>query len=172
MAFDAFRGEFSSRMDSKARVSIPAAFRRILEQGSSPEPGRTRLVLIYGDPRRKFAAGYSLAGADKLAEKIGKLPIGSKERRALERHLVVLSVTLEIDEDGRTVLPPPVRAKIGLSAEDAAADIVFTGALDCFEIWKKATYDAEMAALDDLGSSLVAGDEDILSLLGRVGAGA
>ena len=65
-----------------------------------------------------------------------------------------------------------MRVKIGLNAEDGTADIVFTGALDCFEIWKKATYDAEMTALDDLGSGLVAGDEDILSLLGRVGAGA
>jgi MraZ protein len=172
MAFDAFRGEFSSRMDSKARVSIPAAFRRILEQGNASEPGRTRLVLIYGDPSRKFAAGYSLAGAAKLAEQIAALPQGSKQRRALERHLIVLSVTIEIDDDGRIVLPPPVRAKIGLGAEEAASDIVFTGALDRFEIWRKSTYDAEMATLDDLDEGLLADGEDILALLGRVGAGA
>ena len=173
MAFDAFRGEFGSRMDSKARVSIPAAFRRILDQGTTAtEPGRTRLVLIYGGPDRKFVAGYSLAGAEKLATMIRELPTGSKQRRALERHLVVLSVTLDIDDDGRIVLPPPVRAKLGLTADESAVDVMFTGALDYFEVWKKATYDAEMAALDDLGDDLVAEGDDILSLLGRIGPGA
>lgn len=173
MAFDAFRGEFGSRMDSKARVSIPAAFRRILDQGANTaEPGRTRLVLIYGDPRRKFVAGYSLAGAEKLATQIRDLPLGSKERRALERHMVVLSVTQDIDDDGRIVLPPPVRAKIGLTTDEGAAEVMFTGALDYFEVWKKATYDTEMAALDALDDGMIRDGEDILSLLGRAGAGA
>jgi MraZ protein len=172
MAFDAFRGEYGSRLDSKARVSIPAAFRRILDQGAIPaEPGRTRLVLIYGDPRRKFVAGYSLAGAERLAAQIRALPIGSRERRALERHMVVLSVTLEIDDDGRIVLPPPVRAKIGLEAEAGASDVIFAGALDYFELWKKSTYDIETAAFDHLDHGLLGADEDILSLLGRAGAG-
>ena len=31
MASEAFRGEFYQKVDAKARVSIPAAFRRILE---------------------------------------------------------------------------------------------------------------------------------------------
>jgi MraZ protein len=172
MAFDAFRGEFGSRMDGKARVSIPAAFRRILDQGiTASEPGRTRLVLIYGDPRRKFVAGYSLAGAERLAEQIRALALGSPARRALERHMVVQSVTLEIDEDGRIVLPAAVRAKIGLGAEDGALEVTFTGALDYFELWKKATYDAEMAALDQLDTGLLDEGEDILALLGRAGSG-
>lgn len=171
MAFDAFRGEFGSRMDGKGRVSIPAAFRRTLDQGAAAaEPGRTRLVLIYGDPRRKFVAGYSLEGADKLAAQIRALPMGSRERRAMERHLIALSVTLDIDDDGRIVLPPPVRAKLGLTGE-ASGEIVFTGALDYFELWQKATYDAEMAALDDLDADLLAEGEDILSLLGKAASG-
>ena len=173
MAFDAFRGEFGSRMDSKARVSIPAAFRRILDQGAATaEPGRTRLVLIYGDPRRKFVAGYSLAGAERLADQIRALPLGSPARRALERHMVVQSVTVEIDDDGRIVLPPPVRAKIGLSGEDGLSEVVFTGALDYFELWKRAVYDSEMAELDQLDAGLLGEGEDILSLLGRAGQAA
>ena len=31
MASEAFRGEFYQKVDAKARVSIPAAFRRILD---------------------------------------------------------------------------------------------------------------------------------------------
>lgn len=168
MALEAFRGEFGSRMDGKGRVSIPAAFRRTLDQGLA-EPGRTRLVLIYGDPRRRFVAGYSLEGADTLAAQIRALPMGSRERRAMERHLIAQSVTLEIDDDGRIVLPPPVRQKLGLAGE-ASGEVVFTGALDYFELWHKATYDAEMAALDQLDDGLLAEGEDILSLLGRAGA--
>ena len=38
MVSEAFRGEFYQKVDSKARVSVPAAFRRIIEAGVLPDP--------------------------------------------------------------------------------------------------------------------------------------
>ena len=74
-----------------------------------------------------------------------------------------LSVTLAIDEDGRTVLPTKVREKTGLSAEGGEA--VFAGALDTFQLWKSETYAADIrrAAEEDLAA--LPSDMDILSLL-------
>ena len=81
--------------------------------------------------------------------------------------MITLSVTVEIDDDGRIVLPPKVREKIAMSAEDVAkgGEAVFAGALDTFQIWKAATYDADIlrAAEDDLAD--LPEDMDILSLL-------
>ena len=47
---EAFRGEFYQKVDQKARVSIPAAFRRILD-ADDPQKGEkngTRLYMVYG----------------------------------------------------------------------------------------------------------------------------
>lgn len=165
MAFDAFRGVVATRMDTKARVSIPSAFRDTLDNGMAGTSGRTRLVLVYGDPRRKFVAGYSLKGMTQLTEEIRDMPRGSRARRALERHMIALSATIEIDDDGRVVLPMPVREKLGLSS--GAAEVVFAGALDFFELWQKETYDAEMAERDRIENDLLDHDDDILTLLSR-----
>ena len=62
---DAFRGEFTQRVDGKARVSIPAAFRRVLEAGD-PDSTRKRIVMVYGDTRRKYTECYTMAGAAAL----------------------------------------------------------------------------------------------------------
>lgn len=164
---EAFRGEFTQKVDGKARVSIPAAFRRVLEAGD-PDSTRKRIVMVYGDERRKFAECYTITEAARLEARIRALPLGSQKRRILERNLITLSVTLEIDDDGRIVLPGKVRDKIGLSADEMTkgAEAVFAGALDTFQIWKSATYDAEIlrAAEDDLAD--LPEDMDILSLLG------
>lgn len=163
---EAFRGEFTQRVDGKARVSIPAAFRRVLEAGD-PDSTRKRIVMVYGDSRRKFTECYTMAGAAVLEEKIKRLPLGSDKRRMLERNMITLSVTVEIDDDGRIVLPPKVREKVGIAPEDVARGVeaVFAGALDTFQLWKSDIYEAEIlrAAEDDL-ASLPEG-VDILSLL-------
>lgn len=160
---EAFRGEFTQKVDGKARVSIPSAFRRVLEAGD-PESARKRVVIVYGDDRRKFAECYTVAGAQRLETLIRKLPLGSPQRRLLERNMITLSVTVEIDDDGRIVLPPKVREKTGLSASDAG-EAVFAGALDTFQIWKPEIYQADIlrAAEEDLAA--LPADMDILSLL-------
>lgn len=163
---EAFRGEFTQRVDGKARVSIPAAFRRVLDAGD-PDSTRKRIVMVYGDTRRKYTECYTIAGAAALEEKIKKLPLGSQNRRMLERNMITLSVTLEIDDDGRIVLPPKVREKVGIAPEDVAKGVeaVFAGALDTFQLWKSDVYDAEIlrAAEEDLAS--LPDGVDILSLL-------
>lgn len=164
---EAFRGEFTQKVDAKARVSIPAAFRRVLEAGD-PDSSRKRIVIVYGDARRAYAECYSITQAQKLEEKIRQLPLGSRERRMLERNIVTLSVTLEIDDDGRIVLPPKVREKIGLSADDLTkgGEAVLAGALDTFQIWKRDTYDSEILRAAEADLADLPDDVDILSLLG------
>lgn len=163
---DAFRGEFTQRVDGKARVSIPAAFRRVLEAGD-PDSTRKRIVMVYGDTRRKYTECYTMAGAAALEEKIKGLPLGSDRRRILERNMITLSVTVEIDDDGRIVLPPKVREKCGLAPEDVAkgAEAVFAGALDTFQIWKSGVYDDEIRRLAEEDMASLPEGVDILSLL-------
>ena len=164
-----FRGEYYQKVDNKARVSIPAVFRRVLDAGDAPsaENPRTRIVMVYGGKSRQFVECYTVANADRVARMVRKLPMGSKQRQIAERDLITRSLTVEIDENGRIVLPQKVRDKIGYAEGDETA---FAGTLDRFQIWKRDTYDAINGGLDDEEDELPAGT-DVLSLLGDIDLG-
>jgi MraZ protein len=160
-----FRGEIYQKVDNKARVSIPAVFRRVLDAGDPPSPDfpRTRIVMVYGGKSRKFVECYTVAQAEVVAQQVRALPIGTKARQIAERDLITRSLTVEIDENGRIVLPQKVRDKIAFEDGDETA---FAGTLDRFQIWNRNTYDAMSGSLDDEEAELPAG-EDVLSLLSR-----
>ena len=166
---ESFRGEVVQKVDAKARVSIPAAFRRVLENGdpSWPESPRPRVIMVYGDERRRFVECYPINEMKRVEALIARLPKGSPRRRALERNLITLSVTVEVDEDGRIVLPQKVREKIGAAPEEFSGgfEAMFAGALETFQLWKRDAYEEEIAAqsleeMEELAEGL-----DILSLL-------
>jgi MraZ protein len=166
---ESFRGELSQKVDSKARVSIPAAFRRVLETGdpSWPETPRPKVVMVYGDERRRFVECYSITEMKRVEALIARLPKGSPNRRLLERNLITLSATVDIDDDGRIVLPPRVREKIGVTAADLAAgfEAIFAGTLETFQIWKRDVYDGEIADQSLVGVEELSGGLDMLALL-------
>ena len=163
MASEAFRGEFYQKVDSKARVSIPAAFRRILEAEdpvteANPRP---RLYMVYGGKARNFVECYSKQGADQLAADIEAMDMGSPERVRAERDLISRSVMVEIDADGRIVLPQRVREKMGFAGELAAdSEAAFAGFTNRFRLYRREVYDAELAEDED-------DDIDPLTLVGR-----
>lgn len=150
MASEAFRGEFYQKVDGKARVSIPAAFRRILEAEDTATESRPRVYMVYGGKNRTFVECYSKAGADALAAKIEAMDLGSPERDRAERDLISRSVMVEIEPDGRIVLPAKVRAKIGYGADElVGGEAAFAGFTNRFKLFRREVYDAEQAEEDD-----------------------
>ncbi|MFZ0100243.1 MAG: division/cell wall cluster transcriptional repressor MraZ [Gemmobacter sp.] len=165
---EAFRGEFNQKVDAKARVSIPAPFRRVLEAGDpSCEGGRPKFVMVYGRPNCAFVECYTIAGMKRLEARIRLMAPGTRERRLMERNFVTLSQLVEVDDDGRIVLPPKGREKIGLVPEimKDGAEAVFAGTLDTFQIWHRAAYEAELSAEEDADLDFLADGADLLSLL-------
>ena len=142
---ESFRGEYYQRVDSKARMLIPATFRRILEAGDerSAESPRTRLVIVYGGGRaRQFCEIYTMQQAEIVAAKVRRMKPGSPERQRAELELIKRSVTLEIDDDGRIVVPPQVREKLEIEA-DAMKDGVeatLAGVGNRLELWRGDIY--------------------------------
>jgi len=167
---EGFRGEYYQKVDSKARVSIPAAFRRVLDAGDPPTPEfpRTRIVMVYGGKSRQNVECYTQRGAEELSRKVLKLPLGSTARKIAERDLITRSQTVEIDDDGRIVLPQKVRDKIEFGDANETA---FAGTLDRFQIWRRDTYDMVNGVFDDEDDELPEG-VDVLSLLAEIDAGA
>ncbi|AML53270.1 MULTISPECIES: division/cell wall cluster transcriptional repressor MraZ [Falsihalocynthiibacter] len=137
-----FRGESNHKVDAKGRVSIPALFRRVLE-GADPEwrEGlQPRVVIVYGDEKRKQLECFPQEAIDEVDALIAKLPRGSSKRKALQRLYSAQAHPTTVDETGRLVLPAKLRNKIGLDGE-----AYFIGNGDTFEIWTPDAYDASMS---------------------------
>lgn len=141
-----FRGESTHKVDAKGRVSIPAAFRRVLEEGDPEwtEGLFPNLILAYGGKSRKFIEGYTMNSMDEVDDRIAKMPRGSKERRLLENLFSGQSVQLQIDVTGRLVLSQKLRDKIEIKDE-----AFFIASGDTFQIWKPSAYDAHATRMDE-----------------------
>ncbi|WP_319826609.1 division/cell wall cluster transcriptional repressor MraZ [Thalassovita sp.] len=157
-----FIGEHTFKVDGKGRVSIPADFRHELTEGDpqAAASGRPRMVIVYGHTSQKQLIVYTYAGFRALAEEIRALPRGSRKRKIMERMILNLSRSTELDNDGRFVLPQPLRDKIGLDA-----NAYFAGMGETFEIWKPETFDAENARITEDWLEEMGPDADPLSLL-------
>ena len=127
-----FRGEGIHKVDAKGRVSIPALFRRVLEN-CDPEwkDGlNANLVIVYGGETRNYLEVYTQKAINEVDEKISYLPRGSKERRSLEHIFNGQALYTQPDDSGRLVIPQRLREKIGIKKE---AHFKATG--DTFQIW-------------------------------------
>jgi len=118
-----FTGEHTQKVDGKGRMSIPADFRRVLEAG---------------DP--EWAPGLSprIRSSCWTSRPCQLLPRGSANKKKLSRLIIGQSIKLDVDKDGRTVMPIKQRQKLGLTD----GELTFSGLGDHFEIWKAETFSA------------------------------
>ncbi|MGQ0564822.1 MAG: division/cell wall cluster transcriptional repressor MraZ [Gemmobacter sp.] len=163
----AFKSHYTQKVDSKARVSIPAAFRRVLEAGDPihSETGRARVAIVYGGDDRAFLECYTITAMRRLETRIARMSPGDKRRIYLAHNVITLSQEVEIDDEGRIVLPAPAREKIGMASAKDGAEAIFAGTLDTFRVWHRDDWDADRARQKAIAETLLAPGEDMLSLL-------
>ncbi len=166
---EAFRGEVYQKVDAKGRVLIPAPFRRILDADDKAraEKENPHVYMVFGGKSRTFVECYSRRGADELAARVEAMQIGSNDRKRAERNLVSRSVMLELDPEGRVVLPPKVREKLAQGGPEVGpgTELVFAGVTNRFLLYTSAVYEAEEEEEDEED------DVDPLALVGRATAG-
>ena len=140
-----FRGESLHKVDTKGRVSVPAAFRRVLEEGDPDFSGGSspNFVIVYGGVRGNCLEGYTLSSISKIDKLISKLPRFSRDREMLERFINTQSIYMQLDETGRIVLSHLLKEKIGIGDE-----AIFAGMGEKFQIWEPKNYQNELEALD------------------------
>lgn len=145
-----FIGESHHKVDNKGRVSIPAAFRRVLVSGDPdcPEGGNPQMVIVYGGESRNYLECFTVAAIEKIYDEIEDMPRASKRRKAAQRLYSTHALYTSVDDTGRLVLPAKLRDKIELTDQ-----AFFASQGETFEIWKPETYEAAyLVALE--------GDED------------
>jgi MraZ protein len=135
---DRFVSNYTLRLDSKGRVSIPAPFRAVLArdgfEGLYCYPALDRPALDAG--------GNSLLA--EIESLITRFPPYSDEREQFATALYGTSETLKTDGEGRVILTEPLKEHAGI--RDAAT---FVGLGHKFQIWEPGRFRSELAEATD-----------------------
>ncbi|MDX1454249.1 MAG: division/cell wall cluster transcriptional repressor MraZ [Gammaproteobacteria bacterium] len=123
-----FRGVTNVKLDAKGRMSIPTRYRERLQ-----ETGAGKLVVTVD--RDHCLLLYTLPEWEKIEAKLVALPSFNVQARRLQRLLVGHATELDMDSNGRVLLPQPLREFAGI--EKAA---VMIGQGNKFEIWDEASW--------------------------------
>lgn len=121
-----FLGEFLHSVDAKGRVAIPARFRSKIERGAVLTRGVDACLYIY--PMEVW---------EQKARELDAANINPRQRRMIERRFFGMAFELELDAQGRIVVPVKLRQYAGLNGE-----AVVVGARERFEIWSSANWQA------------------------------
>ncbi|WP_157968940.1 division/cell wall cluster transcriptional repressor MraZ [Tropicimonas sp. IMCC34011] len=109
----------------------------LLAQDSSAVDGKNpELTVVYGHPAQKYLECHSAEGIQEVDRRISAMPMGSETRRKVERIYYGLSAKVRLDDNGRLVLNPRMRAKLG-----DTTDVYMTGAGATFQIWNPAVFE-------------------------------
>ncbi|NQV90750.1 division/cell wall cluster transcriptional repressor MraZ [Candidatus Uhrbacteria bacterium] len=141
-----FIGEYKHAIDDKGRLAIPSKFRKSLVKGAVVTRGLDSSLFLF--PKEEWG---------KLAQKLASLPLGQSNSRAFARLMLAGAMDVELDKQGRVVLPEYLRQYAGLKKMS-----VIAGLYDRLEIWdeekwesykKKVESDADAVAekLGELG---------------------
>lgn len=115
-----FIGEFRHAIDSKGRLAIPVKFRSSLKKA----------VITRGLDACLFV--YPLEEWKKLAQKLANLPISQANSRAFARLMLAGAMDVEVDGQGRVMLPEYLRAYARLEK-----NVVVAGLYNRVELWSE-----------------------------------
>jgi len=124
-----FRGRYFHTIDSKGRVSIPAKFREALGTGSAG-----RLVVV---PNEHCLEVHPLEEWQRIEAKVRELSSFNPEVKKISRLYISRAKDVDLDTQGRILVPPDSRAEAGL-AKDVA---MVGGGLAHFEIWDRRRFE-------------------------------
>ena len=125
-----FLGTHQNRLDAKGRVSIPAPFRAALRSHGESNGNGTHLVLRPSHQHPCIEA-WPAAEFEALSEPLNRLNLFSPEHDDLAASLYADAFPIDVDKEGRVVLPDSLVSFAGLT--DA---VVFMGLGRIFQIWE------------------------------------
>jgi MraZ protein len=112
-------------LDPKGRVSLPAKFREVFDDGCWLTVGQDRCLFAF--PRVEW---------DRRAQEITSSPLSDADGRAYQRMFFGSSDEAKLDGQGRLTIPQRLR-----DAVQIGKDVVVVGVYDRVEIWDRATYE-------------------------------
>jgi MraZ protein len=132
-----FLGEYDHTIDAKGRMAVPAKFRTQIDRGAVISKGMGTCLSIYT--------------VQRWEEKSAELASGktTDELRDFERRIYPSASEIELDGQGRMIIPAKLRAYAGLGNE-----VTVAGVRDHFEIWDRTAWLNYQERLDAEGSEI------------------
>jgi MraZ protein len=118
-------GTHSYQLDPKGRISLPARFREVLSDGAVLTLGQDGCLFCF--PRAEW---------ESRAAEVRALPLSDAPGRAYARMFFGKAEALELDSQGRLLVPQRLRAEAGIRKE-----AVVVGVFDRMEIWDRETHE-------------------------------
>lgn len=129
-----FTSEYESKLDSKGRLVLPA---RIKSQLPAGDGGEGELVIRRGFEQCLIV--YPMVEFKKVFSKISGLNEFNEEYRKLQRNFLSGVVTVELDNNGRFLIP---KNMLGYAQIDKEAILVGMG--NKVEIWNPSIYEKHL----------------------------
>ena len=114
-----FIGEYQHNLDEKGRLAVPVKFRAKLSKGAVVTKGLDNCLFL-----------YTMEEWEKLAPKLAAMPISKANTRAFGRLMLAGAMDVQLDKQGRIILPEYLR-KFGQLKKKA----IIAGLYSRLEIW-------------------------------------
>ncbi len=142
-----FMSMYNHTVDAKGRLIIPSKFRETLGEEFVVSKGMDGCLFVYANDDWKA-----------FEQKLTSLPLINKEARQFARFFLAGAAQVEVDKQGRILLPAHLREFAGLDK-----DVVLVGVGSRIEIWSQEKWesmdsddnmDAIAGAMESLGLSI------------------
>lgn len=120
-----FIGEYNHNLDNKGRLAVPVKFRDDLKKGAVVTKGLDGCLFL-----------YTMSEWKVLAEKLSKLPISQSNTRAFARLMLAGAMDVQVDKQGRVVLPDYLRKFATLKKK-----VIISGLYNRLEIWDENSWE-------------------------------
>lgn len=128
-----FLGEYRHSIDDKGRLTVPARFRQLLEEGGYITEGFDGELMVMQKDEY-----------ERIGKSIQELSLTNQKMRELSRSWFSKGERVQPDGSGRILLPQFLRDRHNLQSE-----VVLVGVGGRFEIWAPDVWDASSASLDE-----------------------
>ena len=125
-------GQHRYRLDPKGRISLPERFREAFADGVFLTLGQDGCLIAF--PKEEW---------ERQQARLAELPLSDPRARAFERFFMANSAQMDLDGQGRVVIPQALRQKAGLGTE-----VSVNGAGRRLEIWDVAAWDRYQTAFE------------------------
>lgn len=137
-----FMSEYNHTVDAKGRLIIPSKFRELLGEEFVVSKGMDGCLFVYANE-----------DWNAFEQKLTSLPLINKEARQFARFFLAGAAQVELDKQGRILLPANLREFAGLDK-----DVVLVGVGSRIEIWSREKWESvtEEDNMDEITSAMEA----------------
>ncbi|WP_396588773.1 division/cell wall cluster transcriptional repressor MraZ [Bermanella sp. R86510] len=119
-----FRGVHNINLDAKGRMAVPARYRQLLHESNNGA------LVVTIDTEERCLLVYPLQEWEPIQAKLEALPSFNPAARRIQRLIIGHATDVDMDANGRVLLPSPLREYAGLNKK-----VVMMGQGNKFELW-------------------------------------